>query len=81
MLTTEEMEIFTEVSEVQGSPVKAQDGVPSTSRERNLTEQVKEMREKATKKWGESLNAAYDRWKVIAKETRAKLKLFVPLRI
>lgn len=39
-------------------------------------EKGKEMREEAAKKWGKSFNAAYDRWKVVAKETRAKLKAF-----
>ncbi|XP_026073081.1 uncharacterized protein LOC113052853 [Carassius auratus] len=46
----------------------------SSSRERKLTEKGQEMHEQDTRKREKAFNKSYDTWKLIARETRTKLK-------
>ncbi|XP_026059678.1 uncharacterized protein LOC113044182 [Carassius auratus] len=46
----------------------------SSSRERKLTEKGQEMHEQDTRKREKAFNKSYDTWKLVARETRTKLK-------
>lgn len=46
----------------------------SSSRERKLTDKGQEMHDQHTRKCEKAFNKTYDSWKLIAKETRTKLK-------